>query len=368
MSRRAQLQETLWAIDPHTTIKHLVYRFYLGCWMGKILQKFQEASVVDGFAGPGEYLDGADGSPIIVAKCFLDHRFLPKFNRLYVFCQEWRSDRVEHLDGLVSKLPGDPRLTIDVRPPASFPDEREHLGRLAHGPHGRRPTLWILDPYNWEPVPFDVVRGCLHAKKDEVLLTFFVDEVYRFRRSDAHRLAITKYMGSEEWLPLRDLNDEADCKRRLIQLYCTTIESETSSFTGHFSVAVKNQTPRYAVIYATHHPAGMECWTPLTWRLDENGGQLVAMKAAQLDLFTEERAPAEQLVDELRAFAGHELPWANLMMATRQHNFLEKHLREALTILNAEGLAIRVQPLKSTTPWPEGSVVRFYTAADIAES
>jgi hypothetical protein len=44
--------------DPHTLVKHLVYRHYLACWTAKIHQMFSVATTVDAFAGPGVYEDG----------------------------------------------------------------------------------------------------------------------------------------------------------------------------------------------------------------------------------------------------------------------------------------------------------------------
>ncbi|MFJ1608590.1 hypothetical protein ACIOHS_35310 [Streptomyces sp. NPDC088253] len=69
MRRVDELREqTVWKSDPHTQVKHLVYRHYLQCWMRKFLQTFPEATIVDAFAGPGVYTDGPPGSPIVVAK------------------------------------------------------------------------------------------------------------------------------------------------------------------------------------------------------------------------------------------------------------------------------------------------------------
>jgi hypothetical protein len=35
--------------------------------MGEICQKFKSAAIVDAFAGPGAYLDGPAGSPVVIA-------------------------------------------------------------------------------------------------------------------------------------------------------------------------------------------------------------------------------------------------------------------------------------------------------------
>lgn len=358
----------LWRIDPHTTIKHLVYRHYLGCWMGKVLQKFPEAAIIDGFAGPGEYECGADGSPIIVAKMFLDHHSSAKLKHLHLVAQEERSDRVQHLVRQVVLLRVDPRLHIDVREPASFPVVLTTLTAVAHRDNERRPVLWILDPYNWEPVPATVVDACLRGPRDEVMLTFFVDEVYRFMNSPAHETAITRYLGTDEWKELRTVSHEGMCKSALIDLYCRRLRDGSGVLTGQFSIGVKNQTPRYAIIFATHSPAGLECWNPVTWRLDHRGGQILALKPEQLDMFATGMTPTEKLAADLKRFEGREVKWDELMAFVRRSNFLDKHVREALSLLAVDGLALRVDPLDSRSPWPDGSVVRFYTSSDVEEA
>ncbi|GAA5708090.1 hypothetical protein AQJ43_38020 [Streptomyces avermitilis] len=93
-----------------------MYRHYLQCWMGKILQKFPEATIVDAFAGPGIYTDGPPGSPIVVAKTFLEHTAYRNFGRLNLVCLEERPDRVEELQRQFAKLPRSPQLNISVPP------------------------------------------------------------------------------------------------------------------------------------------------------------------------------------------------------------------------------------------------------------
>jgi hypothetical protein len=278
---------------------------------------------------------------------------------------------VAHLKQRLQTLPPDPKLHVEVGNAASFADERDSIDQLAHGGDPKRPVLWILDPFRWEPAPATLVDSCLRHLRDEIVLTFFVDEVYRFLNSPPHVPALTRYFGTDSWKKLRPLalrRDEPGCKEALIDLYRRELERRSGVRTGSFSVGVKNQTPRYALVFATHNEHGLGCWTPLTWRLDENSGQIHTMKPEQPDLFTIDVSPAEKLSEELKVLAGREVSWAELTDLTLRRNYLEKHLREALNLLGAAGFAIRVSPLNSRTPWPRDSVVRFYTTEDVEEA
>ena len=77
--------------------------------MGKILQRFPRAAIVDAFAGPGEYVGGTDGSPIIIAKLFHEHVLRDNFHDLDLIAQEERPDRVDHLKQRLTMLPQDSR-------------------------------------------------------------------------------------------------------------------------------------------------------------------------------------------------------------------------------------------------------------------
>jgi len=97
--------ETLWERGPHTEGKHLVLRGYLdawlpilGSWSGRIL-------FIDGFAGPGEYEGGEDGSPIIALKALIEHHHQKTISAEVVFVFiETDSSRAEHLESLVEEL------------------------------------------------------------------------------------------------------------------------------------------------------------------------------------------------------------------------------------------------------------------------
>ena len=128
-----QPTDTLWNSQPRTLLKHQVYRQYLHCWMAKICQKFRNSAIVDGFAGPGIYLDGPDGSSAVIAKTFLEHSRLASFNLLRLICVEKRPDRRDSLASRLELLPKMPRLSIQVPLAGSIMDRFAPLNAAAHG-------------------------------------------------------------------------------------------------------------------------------------------------------------------------------------------------------------------------------------------
>jgi three-Cys-motif partner protein len=55
-----------WDADPHTKTKHALYTRYLDKWMPIMVNGWgANITYAEGFAGPGVYLDGSPGSPVI---------------------------------------------------------------------------------------------------------------------------------------------------------------------------------------------------------------------------------------------------------------------------------------------------------------
>ena len=63
-------KDTLWAAPPHTVAKITMLRKYLRVWFEILGRRANGRDVwyIDGFAGPGEYTDYPDGSPIAAIK------------------------------------------------------------------------------------------------------------------------------------------------------------------------------------------------------------------------------------------------------------------------------------------------------------
>lgn len=63
------MSENLWKRDDQTQGKHLVLQHYLTGWFPILGRSNDRLLFVDGFAGPGEYADGEQGSPLIALEC-----------------------------------------------------------------------------------------------------------------------------------------------------------------------------------------------------------------------------------------------------------------------------------------------------------
>src|SRR5205814_10140910 len=95
---------TLWSIDEHTRAKHEILRCYLAAWLPIMTTTNERIIYLDGFAGPGKYEGGEDGSPIIAIDTFLNHAHgqIRTKEVLFLFIEQ-DHDRYEYLRQLLAQ-------------------------------------------------------------------------------------------------------------------------------------------------------------------------------------------------------------------------------------------------------------------------
>jgi three-Cys-motif partner protein len=360
--RRRQIrEEPVYLSDPHTRIKHRIYRGYLDCWMPKVLQAIWNdgAVIVDAFSGAGYYKDGLDGSPLLVAKAYMQHQAVAGFNPLTLVTLEQRKDRTDMLRSKLAELPNFPRLSPDVQPSGEF-DQRQ-AALAAKYATGRTPVLWLLDPYGLNQIPFSAVTACIAPRGSEAIVTLMLDEMHRFKSIARFEGTMNALFGGDSWKAAVHIEDESQSKDALIAIYQQRLKS-LGRITARFDVRVSNRTPRYALILVTGHTAGLKCWNPVAWNLDPNAGVGASIQG-ELHFGPD----LDRLIVALQATDGEELSWDDAAALAMKTGYTVPLLREALGTLAELGLAERISPAASRTPWPEGSRIRVFAEIDEAE-
>src|SRR5215475_3900024 len=94
----------MWELEPPTAAKHETLGRYLQAWAPILSQgNFPQIVFVDGFAGPGRYSKGEEGSPLIAVKAVIDQ---PRPIRAQVDFHfvELDEDRANHLTDEINQL------------------------------------------------------------------------------------------------------------------------------------------------------------------------------------------------------------------------------------------------------------------------
>src|SRR5688500_6785844 len=106
----------VWECDRGTRAKLAVLQRYLGAWFNILaVRDVSNVIYVDGFCGPGEYVDGTRGSPVLAAQ--LANAAVQKNTsfRVHIVCIDNRSSAIAHLRTMDAIRKCHPNVQIDIR-------------------------------------------------------------------------------------------------------------------------------------------------------------------------------------------------------------------------------------------------------------
>ncbi|WP_026311652.1 three-Cys-motif partner protein TcmP [Parafrankia elaeagni] len=256
-----------WARDPHTAAKHDLLRHYLRAWYPIIFSGRERAAYVEGFAGPGVYLDDLPGSPIVALDVFLDSPTLMRGARLDVVLLETHTGRFAELRRRI-----DTRLTERGRPAALVPTLRrgkceQDLLPLLHqlGVVGSAAFVF-LDSFGGPDVPHDLVRAIAANPSSEVLITFGTSFPTRFGQIDKHAATADKVFGSPEW---RAVQHEPPSRKKtfLLEQYRTSLNLAGFAYTLAFEMVDEKGHPLF-LVFGTSHESGLKAMKDAMWKVD----------------------------------------------------------------------------------------------------
>lgn len=185
-------------IGPHSLVKHQIVRRYLERYIQVLMSNYVidklTLSIIDGFAGGGEYLaeDGAqfhDGSPLIALNTVGEQQALLNVGRTkerrvdakFYFVEKLKSN-FEYLERLLSSRLPDGRVGHDViLLRSAFQDVVSSIIADVHKRAGGERAIFLLDQYAYDQVPGPLLKAIFsQVKGAEVILTFNVDSLITF--------------------------------------------------------------------------------------------------------------------------------------------------------------------------------------------
>lgn len=192
-------------IDPHSLVKHKIVECYLERYVQVLMANWRidrlTFSVVDGFAGGGEYtsVDGGtfhEGSPLVALRTLRETEVKLNFGRNkarqinanYYFIEKKKSN-FEYLRRLLASRDYESRIGDDIflfREPfhSALPRILTHI----KGRKGGERAFFLLDQYAYDDVPMQLLKLIFRTLKGaEVLLTFNVDSLIAFLSDDAQK-------------------------------------------------------------------------------------------------------------------------------------------------------------------------------------
>jgi three-Cys-motif partner protein len=329
-------KSTVWKLEPHTRAKHAILRRYLHAWTPILTQGgFPEVAYLDGFAGPGRYSGGEDGSPIIAIKAALDHAPRIKGKVTFLFVEK-DPERARVLQEIVdaTAVPTDFLIKVDGGRTfeAVFEDFRKfHIDRKGRLP----PTFAFIDPFGWTGAPFAVVRFILSQPSCEVFVTFMYEEINRFIGHPDQVANFDAFFGTTEWRAGIALVKPIERNRFLHDLYLRRLKT-AAKYVRSFQMRNSSDLTDYYLFYATNSLLGLKKMKEAMWKVDETGEFTFsdATDPNQMVLFS--REPQYDLLRQqlLTRFGGRETTVGNVEefvladTAFRETHYKQHVLRE----------------------------------------
>jgi len=310
----------LWEAKPHTLAKIEIVRRYLFLWFSILGTNSRNKRLVyiDGFAGPGQYSNSEQSSPIAAlqaAKAAIE-RPGAKLNNLefsFLFVER-KKDFVENLRAVVSAgtWPANIKWNTEV---GSFEEKvggvleelRRQSQRLA-------PTFAFIDPFGATGLPFRVVAEILNYPSCEVLLNLDSDGIGRLitaQEFEKNQANLDSLFGDQSWktlnpaLPMRKLSADVLVlyKRRLRSLPYVR-------YVFPFAMNSREGQINYHLVFASQHPLGLEKMKEAMKAVDKTGSYTFSdYDSGQKQLF-DFNTPADWAIRMQIALGGTWRPYA----------------------------------------------------------
>lgn len=337
-----------WPILPHTKAKHEILRYYLGAWFPTLASVYSRLLYVDGFAGPGEYKGGEDGSPIIALKVAGDHALKAKLTRsgmdlVFLFTEKDEA-RYQNLERKIAELK--PQLPNAFRVEtycAGFEEVFDTvLSKIEEQNKRLAPSFVFIDPFGPTGFPMSLISRLAKQARSEILITFnyqalnkwFLQDLRKHRRVD-------ELYGGDVWHPALQMPTSNQKESFLIEAYQKTLENLGWKGRNFRMVNKQNQT-QYYLFFATTHWEGMLAMKRAMWSASSGDFQYSDLtNPQQLRLFelSSDEEYAQDLANQLyqnrkgqttlkQGLLQNEVAW--------HPTCIERHLTRALIILEYE--------------------------------
>lgn len=358
---------TLWPLEEHTKGKHMVLRRYLeawlpimGTWNGRIL-------FIDGFAGPGEYDRGEEGSPIIALRALVEHQAQRSIRGdIHFAFIEKEPARAEHLASLVegwrSKLP--PGSTVTVVHGLFDETMTGLLDQLEDRRRSLAPSFVMIDPFGVSGTPMSVIQRILAHTRSEVYVSFMYESINRFGVTPEFRDHLDGLFGCAEWIDGIGIADGRERRDFFYGLYESQLRKAGAEQVVHFDLYEGNRLV-YAIFFGTKHHTGSDRMKQAIWKVAPFGNfAFRGTKSPQLTLGIDE-PDYEPLKEALKQRFKGERWWTvdeiqNFVASDATEYHIGQLRRHALIPMETNGeLEVDENTRRKQRTYPAGTMIRF---------
>lgn len=330
---------TVWEAAPHTIAKITLLGSYLYVWFSMLGRSFsKDLWYIDGFAGPGEYTNFANSSPLASIKAAQTAIAGQQWRAGQIFCALFEDDkaRFSNLQAVLDSAPRTQKINVLLHQ-GSFEEGVAWLKQQRPNPFQQNaPLFTFIDPFGTKGLPFSVVADLLSRPACEVLVNLDSDGIGRVLKAGTHanhEVNLTSLFGSEQWKERLDPKlGITELSRKAVALYIERLRSLPKvKFVFPFEMTTKSSVINYHLVFASQHPKGLEKMKEAMKKIDQSGEySFCDAHVSQQNLFRLDNLPiyakamlqkfagATVGIEEAYWFALNETPFTNAKAMLKQ--------------------------------------------------
>lgn len=356
---------------PHTAAKHALLRRYLGAWFPIIARWNKRVVHYDAFAGPGEYLGGAPGSPIIALETLLDHtafstmtgaEFVFLFNEQDEGCAEHLRERVGDFQAAHQPWPANVKIEINN---STFIDlTTEILDDIAKKEAKLAPTFAFVDPVGVKATPMAILKRLTDFPKAEMLVYFANEASVRWSGSGMIDQALADLFGTDDFKGAATL-EGGKRSEFLHDLYKQRLHAECGfPYVQSFTMYDGRGKRVYDLFYCTREPIGMNRMKEAMWKLAPSGDFTFRDQFANQEVIfgdiVDTRPLRQHLLEHFRGQAVTvDTIVDHVVVATP---YVESHVRRLTLKPMQEAVLISSPNQGRRGTFPKGTIIQFPNA------
>lgn len=266
---------TIWALEPHTLAKHIILKNYLRAWFPIMGSANSRILFIDGYAGPGVYNKGEDGSPIIVIKEAMNYLnncvtyAWPKPEIVCLFIEQ-NADRFASLKETIGKMTIPDRIRLKLVNSTFEEATSDILAFLKEKNSNLAPAFVFVDPLGYT-LPFSLIQQLMKHPKCEVFINFMYEYINRFITRSGQENVMTALFGCAAWQQLNLKQSPAARRQQIHDLYQRQLQQNAAKYVRSFEMKDAKNKTKYFLFYGTKHKTGLQKMKEAMWKVDTGG-------------------------------------------------------------------------------------------------
>ncbi|MBI5374205.1 MAG: three-Cys-motif partner protein TcmP [Candidatus Schekmanbacteria bacterium] len=265
------ITSTTWKIEPHTEAKLEILRKYLNAWLPIITRWNGRVLYIDAFAGPGEYSDGKNGSPIVAIKAVTEHK-APIDAEITMLFIEADPKRCKSLENKISSLSLPSNLTAKCICGKFDETLTEILDYIDDQKKMIAPAFVFIDPFGFSGIPFSLIQRIMSNKKCEVLINFMYEDINRFIKDKKLWPRFIETFGTDLWKKVIFEKNPKERMSLLHNIYEQQLEQKAGiKYVRSFKMINRSNKTDYFLFFGTNDLTGLKKMKEAMWKVDKIG-------------------------------------------------------------------------------------------------